>query len=126
MGPARIYPWRKMHRSRAPSIAPGTFFVAQPWADCITNMPGVNLRQAQPLRRTFGADGKGGWLVDPYSGPGLQVKTCRPSSMRAKSTAATKCPLRRRAVRTGANWNAGGGSIALLLSQTQNIRDEFL
>src|SRR5436309_1522516 len=47
MGPARIYPWRKMHRSRAPSIAPGTFFVAQPWADCITNMPGFNLRQAQ-------------------------------------------------------------------------------
>jgi hypothetical protein len=46
-GPARIYPWRKMHRSRAPSIAPGTFFVAQPWADCITNMPGFNLRQAQ-------------------------------------------------------------------------------
>ena len=33
--------------SRAPSIAPGTFFVAQPWADCITNMPGFNLRQAQ-------------------------------------------------------------------------------
>ncbi|KJC54110.1 hypothetical protein UP10_41400 [Bradyrhizobium sp. LTSPM299] len=47
MGPARIYPWRKMHRSRAPSIASGTFFVAQPWADCITNMPGFNLRQAQ-------------------------------------------------------------------------------
>src|SRR3984893_6784889 len=47
MGPARIYPWRKMRRSRAPSIAPGTFFVAQPWADCITNMPGFNLRQAQ-------------------------------------------------------------------------------
>jgi hypothetical protein len=35
-----------MHRSRAPSIAPGTFFVAQPRADCITNMPGFNLRQA--------------------------------------------------------------------------------
>jgi hypothetical protein len=47
MGPARIYPWRKIHRSRAPSIAPGTFFVAQSWADCITNMPGFNLRQAQ-------------------------------------------------------------------------------
>src|ERR1700733_1274784 len=47
MGPARIYPWRKMYRSRAPSIAPGTFFVAQPWADCITNIPGFNLRQAQ-------------------------------------------------------------------------------
>src|SRR6266550_8193928 len=49
MGHARIYPWRKMHRSRAPSIAPGTFFVAQPWADCITNITGFNLRQAQPL-----------------------------------------------------------------------------
>jgi hypothetical protein len=44
-----IYPWRKMRRSRAPSIAPGTFFVAQSWADCITNMAGFNLRQAQPL-----------------------------------------------------------------------------
>jgi hypothetical protein len=49
MGPARIYPWRKMHRSRAPSLAPGAFFVAQPWADCITNMPGFNLRQAHPM-----------------------------------------------------------------------------
>jgi hypothetical protein len=47
MGPARIYPWRRMHQSRAPSIAPGTFFVAQSWAGCITNMPGFNLRQAQ-------------------------------------------------------------------------------
>jgi FixJ family two-component response regulator len=36
-----------MHRSRVPSIAPGTFFVAQSWAGCITNMPGFNLRQAQ-------------------------------------------------------------------------------
>src|SRR5258708_23941744 len=41
-GPARIYPWRKMRRSRAPSIAPGIFFVAQSWADCIANMPGFN------------------------------------------------------------------------------------
>src|ERR1700723_662061 len=47
MGPARIYPWKKMHRSRAPSIATGTFFVAQSWADCITNMAGFDLRQAQ-------------------------------------------------------------------------------
>jgi hypothetical protein len=38
-----------MHRSRALSIAPGTFFVAQSWADCITNMPGFNLQQAQAL-----------------------------------------------------------------------------
>ncbi|SIO66941.1 hypothetical protein SAMN05443247_11552 [Bradyrhizobium erythrophlei] len=40
---ARIYPWRKMHRFHAPSIAPGAFFVAQSWADCTTNMPGFNL-----------------------------------------------------------------------------------
>jgi hypothetical protein len=49
MAPARIYPWRKMRRSRAPSIAPGAFFVAQLWADCITNMAGFNLRQAHRL-----------------------------------------------------------------------------
>jgi len=36
-----------MRRSRAPSIAPDTFFVAQSWADCITNMAGFSLRQAQ-------------------------------------------------------------------------------
>jgi hypothetical protein len=46
-------PWRRMHRSRAPSIAPGTFFVAQSWAGCITNMPGFNLRQAQPKSQAF-------------------------------------------------------------------------
>jgi hypothetical protein len=38
-----------MHRYRAPSIAPGTFFVAQSWADFIINMSESNLRQAQPL-----------------------------------------------------------------------------
>jgi hypothetical protein len=60
MGPARIYPWRRMHRSRAPSIAPGTFFVVPSWAGFITNMPGFNLRQAQrveaptaPLMKTL-------------------------------------------------------------------------
>jgi hypothetical protein len=36
-----------MRRSRVPSIAPGAFFVAQSWADCITNMAGFDLRQAQ-------------------------------------------------------------------------------
>jgi hypothetical protein len=34
---------------RRGSIAPGTFFVAQSWADCITNMAGFNLRQAQAV-----------------------------------------------------------------------------
>src|SRR5258705_13123848 len=45
-----------MHRSRAPSIAPGTFFVAQSWAGCITNMPGFNLRQAQGSKDPAGFD----------------------------------------------------------------------
>jgi transposase InsO family protein len=43
----------RMHRSRAPSIAPGTFFVAQSWAASITDMPGFNLRQTQ-LRQSVG------------------------------------------------------------------------
>ena len=58
MGPARIYPWRKMRQSRAPSSAPDTFFVAQSWADCTTNMAGFNFRQPQgphAIRHAFGA-----------------------------------------------------------------------
>jgi AAA domain, putative AbiEii toxin, Type IV TA system len=53
-----------MRRSRAPSIAPGTFFVAQSWADCITNMAGFNLRQANQIELTsdFGAKTNGGSL----------------------------------------------------------------
>src|SRR5260370_6785907 len=39
-----------MHRYRAPSIAPGTFFIAQSCADFIINMSESNLRQAQLLR----------------------------------------------------------------------------
>src|SRR6266436_3800547 len=64
MGPARIYPWRRMHRSRAPSIAPGTFFVAQSWAGCITNMSGFNLRQAQGMKFSKSGSGrrKGAWV----------------------------------------------------------------
>jgi hypothetical protein len=41
-----------MHRYRAPSIAPGTFFVAQSWADFIINMSESNLRQAQAEAET--------------------------------------------------------------------------
>jgi transposase InsO family protein len=51
-----------MHRSRAPSIAPGTFFVAQSWADCITNMAGFNLRQAQAVEEVAG---EAFWIVIP-------------------------------------------------------------
>ena len=36
-----------MHRFRAPSIAPGTFFVAQFSAGYTTNMFGFDLRQGQ-------------------------------------------------------------------------------
>jgi hypothetical protein len=41
-----------MHRSRAPSIAPDTFFVAQSWAGYTTNMSGFDLRQAQAQEDT--------------------------------------------------------------------------
>src|SRR5258705_11329451 len=48
----RIYLWRRMRRSRAPSNWPGPFFAARSWAGCTTNMFGFDLRQAQVgLRR---------------------------------------------------------------------------
>src|SRR6266851_2924929 len=76
MGPARIYPCRKMHRSRAPSIAPGTFFVAQPWADCITNMPGFNSRQAQapPVRASKTHLMLVAFTTERFTGVGKSVK----------------------------------------------------
>ena len=43
----RIYPWRRIRRSRAPSSGPGTFFVAQFSAGYTTNMSGFDLRQGQ-------------------------------------------------------------------------------
>jgi hypothetical protein len=52
-----------MHRPRAPSIAPGTFFVAQSWAGCITNMPGLNLRQAQVPKSKIQFSGVGEFLT---------------------------------------------------------------
>ncbi len=47
---ARIYPWRRMRRSRAPSNGLGRFFAAQFSAGCTTNMSGFDFRQAQPTR----------------------------------------------------------------------------
>jgi hypothetical protein len=55
-----------MHRSRAPSIAPDTFFVAQSWADSITDMPGFNLRQAHRYDR----DRRGRYDTDTTVGVG--------------------------------------------------------
>src|SRR6202023_2751071 len=69
MGPARIYPWRRMHRSRAPSIAPGTFFVAQSWAGCIINMPGFNLRQAGVARASVRLEAHYGLKSDIAQSP---------------------------------------------------------
>src|SRR5260370_31260018 len=47
----RIYPWRRIRRSRAPSSGPGTFLAAQFLAGCTTNISGFDLRQAQHLRQ---------------------------------------------------------------------------
>src|SRR6266481_7957061 len=47
MAPARIYPWRRMRRSRVPSNGPGRSFVAPFSAGCTTNMSGFDFRQAQ-------------------------------------------------------------------------------
>ena len=44
---ARIYPWRRTRRFRAPSNGPEAFFVAQFSAGYTTNMFGFDLRQAQ-------------------------------------------------------------------------------
>src|SRR4029077_14383034 len=46
MARARIYPWRRMRRSRAPSKGLGRFFAAQFSAGCTTNMSGFDFRQA--------------------------------------------------------------------------------
>jgi hypothetical protein len=48
MAPARIYPWRRMRRSCAPSNGPGRFVASQFSAGCTTNMFGFDFRQAQP------------------------------------------------------------------------------
>jgi hypothetical protein len=45
---ARIYPWRRTRRSRAPSNGPDAYFVAQFSAGYTTNMFGFDLRQGQP------------------------------------------------------------------------------
>src|SRR4029450_2573389 len=44
---ARIYPWRRTRRSRAPSNGPDVYVVAQFSAGYTTNMFGFDLRQGQ-------------------------------------------------------------------------------
>src|ERR1700730_9550502 len=46
MAPARIYPWRRMRRSRVPSNGPGRFIGAQFSAGVNTNMSAFDFRQA--------------------------------------------------------------------------------
>src|ERR1700674_4640121 len=53
---ARIYPWRRTRRSRAPSSGPGTFLAAQFSAGCTTNISGFDLRQAQAVSGTISAN----------------------------------------------------------------------
>ena len=48
------------------SIAPGTFFVAQSWAGCITNMPGFNLRQAHRITATDMTAGSADAQMQPW------------------------------------------------------------
>jgi hypothetical protein len=43
----RTYRWVRMHRHRAVFTEPGIFLAVRSWADCITNMFGFDLRQAQ-------------------------------------------------------------------------------
>src|SRR5260370_30415749 len=51
---ARIYPWRRTHRSGAPSNVSDAFFVAQFSAGYTTNMFGFDLRQGQGKDRSAG------------------------------------------------------------------------
>jgi hypothetical protein len=50
---ARIYPWRRTRRSRAPSNGPDAYFVAQFSAGYTTNMFGFDLRQGQAKDPAF-------------------------------------------------------------------------
>src|SRR5260370_42475059 len=45
---ARTYPWIRIRPYRVLLRGQGVLFAAQSWADCITNMSGCDLRQAQP------------------------------------------------------------------------------
>src|ERR1700738_543074 len=56
MARARISPWRRMRRSRAPSNGLGRFFAAQFSAGCTTNMSGFDCRQAQGCNKFGNAD----------------------------------------------------------------------
>jgi hypothetical protein len=46
---ARTYPWIRIRRYRVLLRGQGVLFAAQSWADCITNMFGFDLRQAQDV-----------------------------------------------------------------------------
>src|SRR6266571_1303473 len=71
---ARIYPWRRTRRFRAPSNGPEAFFVAQFSAGYTTNMFGFDLRQGQEelgsnllhvgQSTLASSGGRGSWLLD--------------------------------------------------------------
>src|SRR5258705_9677686 len=66
---ARIYPWRRTRRSRAPSNQPEAFFVAQFSAGYTTNMFGFDLRQGQATGTVkWFNPAKGFGFIQPDSG----------------------------------------------------------
>src|ERR1700686_3402979 len=87
MRPARIYPWRRMRRFRAPSSGLDKFFAAQFSAGYITNMSGFDLRQALHTAVAFTPDTLlwRSWLSNHFAeadrSAGL-LKTLRQPSLR--------------------------------------------
>jgi len=93
----RIYPWRRIRRSRAPSSGPGTFFAAQFSAGCTTNISGFDLRQAQVRERGFGTLAAAGVSV-PFLEP------CYSRSERCSWPRACSCGNRRIAPACNRLW----------------------
>src|SRR6266481_2160603 len=72
---ARIYPWRRTRRSRAPSNGPDAFFVALFSAGYTTNMFGFDLRQGQlPSRPDSSAPATNRRSAQRRSAPRLRLR----------------------------------------------------
>jgi len=86
MGRARTCPWIRTRPYRVLLRGQGVFFAAQSSADCITNMFGFDLRQAQAfIRRSEQNCTCGIVQVGPYSGHGLRSANADPRRVRLPS-----------------------------------------